>query len=211
MKLSIHATVAVTVGVCLPALAAAQQQPPPQQPQGYPQQQPQGYPQQGYPQQGYPQQGYPPPPGYGGYPPPQQQPPPPDPARTWRSGDPVPPGYVVTTRANLGLIIAGAALVGIPWIVSSVFGLIIGQESDSDAFRLCVPVAGPWLMIPETGGSAEELLDSMLVFDGLIQAAGAVLLFIGALNPRERIVRSYAEPSIRPYFGLGAGGLVATF
>jgi hypothetical protein len=51
----------------------------------------------------------------------------------------------------------------------------------------------------------------MLIFDGLLQAAGAVLLIIGILNPRERIVRSYAEPTIRPHFGLGTAGLTATF
>ena len=182
-----------------------QQQQYPQQQQQYPQQQ-QQYPQQ---QQQYPQQpqqypqGYQQAPGQPGYAPqpgyaqqdlrPRRLP--------YQAGMVVPPGYQLRSRVRLGLVISGAAMFGVPYIITA------STLSGTSVQRvLAVPVLGPFLAIPDAGDTARPFL----VIDGLLQAAGLTMLIIG-LTARQQYLQLYAsgdrQLTLQPMASRSGGGL----
>ncbi len=205
-----------------------QQQPPQQQqyappPQGYqPPPQPYGAPPQGYqpPPQGYgpPPQGYAPPPqGYGPPPQPYGVPPqgyaPQQPYAPGSLGGP-PPGYHYERRPNLGLVIAGASQAGAMWLFTTVIGLTVGAERNPEAYRLAVPVAGPFLFINRTrNDDFEDLVDGFLVFDGVVQLGGAVLVLVGLVAGKRVIVPDAppTTPTVTPVVGAGTFGMRLAF
>ena len=194
-------------GACVQAQAQVQVQvqgdvaPPPPgygqpQPQPYPQQQPQAYPQQ--------QQPYQQPQPYYAQPQPQPQP------RT-------------ETRPIVGLIVAGAVVLGAGWITNIIVSAFAGAGSSWDSwepFRYTglVPALGPWIqlaLIPS--GSGRDGWDQYLVTDGVIQLAGLTMLILGIAIPVEHTV--YAQngggvqlgfvPNLSPH--TAGGSLVGTF
>lgn len=137
---------------------------------------------------------------------------------------------VEVERPHIALIVPGAVLWGVGWILNFIVGLPAGDdpfssdpsENDWDAFRFCslIPLAGPWIqfaVMPPEGSAEDNYWPLWLVFDGLLQALGATLLFIGIATPQR--VLTYAEsdspesfqisfsPSVGPeHAGVGLSG-----
>jgi hypothetical protein len=168
----------------------------------------------------YPPPAYPPP----AYPPPTYAPPPPvyvppgpsvyhpvGPKRmAYEDGQAVPPGYRVEQRVRQGPVIAGALLLGIPYVIGLTAASIANYEGQSK--WLAVPVAGPWIMMyerrrPDCTSSTSSTcdvdagLDGFLRFylavDGILQATGIGLLSFG-LAGRKLIIRDDVAFVVRP-------------
>jgi hypothetical protein len=172
---------------------------------------------------------YAPPPGYQLVPV-QQQPPPPQqqrpPELAYTEGQAVPPGYRIVERSRKGLIIAGLVTTGVAWSFS-VTAAVSADYEDNSGFLL-LPVLGPWLMLA-TGGaddppcsndgdvefcSSNAGLRGVLVLDGLVQTAGAVMFVLGVANPVKRLVREDVSLHVVPMkVGRDGSGLgvVGTF
>jgi hypothetical protein len=171
----------------------------PQPQQQYPQQQP--YPQQQYPQQ---QQQYPP----------QQQP---------YYAQPQPQPQPRTETGHLtGLIVAGAVVLGVSWILNIIVSAFAGAGpswDDWEAFRYTglVPAVGPWIQLALIPSGGRSEWDQYLVTDGVIQLAGLTMLILGIAIPVERTV--YAQNGGGVQFGFvpnlspnsAGGSLVGTF
>lgn len=140
-------------------------------------------------------------------------------------GDPIPPGYRLREQNRRGLIIAGSIVTGIPWIISVTAAT--GADFENKSGYLLVPGIGPWLMLLAGGASDRSCDDTsgytlcetsraglraVLVFDGLVQSAGAAMFASGFLFPRQRLVRQDLTVSIAPTtlapgaYGVGAVG-----
>ena len=173
-----------------PATVAPGAAPPP--PPGY------GYP----PPPGY---GYPPPPGYGTYPPPRLMLRAPESAPY--EGGPVPAGYHVEERYRRGLIIGGSITMGVPWMLSVLAASAADFKNQSG--WLVVPALGPWITMLardkdricstdyQTGAQSycyDEVnsgVRTVLILDGLVQGAGAIMLIYGLAAPKKVIVRDF--------------------
>jgi hypothetical protein len=163
------------------------------------------------PPPGYPYQYPPPPPGYGYYPPP---PPgyaypaygyarrPPD--TVAYQGGPIPAGYHLEERPKKGLIISGALLTGVPWAIG-LAGVSSANFPNSSGW-LVVPALGPWLTLAARHDSTcnyndgsdvcfddglNALARTALVFDGLVQTAGAVLFIFGVSSKSQVLARDF--------------------
>jgi hypothetical protein len=224
---SLVGAVALTIAQLLPATPAAAQgaapapTAPPQAQPSYPPPPPQGYPP---PQQGYPppQQGYPPP--QQGYPPPQQGYPPPQQGYYAQPGYP-PPVYRAPrpARRPKGMLIAGPIVLGVTYIVTAYFGVILTSISDVDSGnsigdandkaageRLLIPIIGPWLAMPVCDG-----YESLCVLAGIGQATGVTLTILGitryAASSPDRVaadrnrLRFALVPSAGGWFGTVGG------
>jgi len=152
-----------------------------------------------------------PPPAYPAPPPPVAVPYPVGPKRmAYQDGQPVPAGYRVEERVRQGPVIAGALLLGIPYVI----GLTIASFADykNQSGWLAVPAAGPWLMLslhksPDCGGTGQSntdcsnVLDFALRFyltiDGVLQATGTGLLLFG-LSGRKLLIRDDVAFTVRP-------------
>lgn len=188
-------TLAIIVVACLgslPSAASAQQQ-------GY------GQPQQGYgqpqPYYGQPQQPYAQPQPYAQQPQPQPR---------------------TVTRPQIGLIVSGAVMLGVSWlihgaVVSPFAGWSIdrGYQAGWESFRGLglIPVAGPWIQLAtKPTGFSEDGWAPYLVLDGLLQTAGLVMLVLGATIQTEHTVYAALEESgfaILPTAGEDGAGLAA--
>jgi hypothetical protein len=138
--------------------------------------------------------------------------------KDYEEGEPIPPGYHADTRIRSGLVVGGAVTFGVMYLFSVLAGSIIndaadasyGNKSDRGDF-LFIPVVGPFLQMTKTSSSSGN---TMLVIDGVAQAAGATMLIVGITSPRTVLVRNdLAEVRVTPMtVGTGNGvGLVGTF
>lgn len=176
---------------------AAQPAAPAQPPPGYPYQYPP-------PPPGY---AYPPPPGYAypayGY---QRRPPDTVPYH----GGPIPPGYHLEERPRKGLIISGALVTGIPWAIG--LAGVSSANFPNHSGWLVVPALGPWLTLAtrsekhcsydygSNGSGGDVCFDNdlnglartALVFDGLVQTAGAVLFIVGISSKNSVLARDFS-------------------
>jgi hypothetical protein len=168
-----------------------------------------GYAQPVYPPPTYYAPGYPPP-GYSLYPPRVAKPVPMNP-------DDPPPGYHTESRARSGLVVGGAVMFGISYVLSAL-GAVSGQASGSTEYApLFIPVVGPFVALGSTHAlvatndglqQAGRALGAIgLVFDGVIQVAGVSLIVVGFAVPRSVVVRD--PPPGVPEVGLGPGGATA--
>lgn len=170
----------------------------------------------------------PPPPVYGapqpyGAPPPSSYPPPPPPEGPrylpFESGQPVPPGYYVQESVRKGPVIAGAIVLGIPYVIG--LSVASGNNFEGSTGWLVIPAIGPWIALGTrendcTDGSFDCTTDSaertLLTLDGLMQTTGAVLLIWGLSSSSKRLVRNdIVELTVTPTlvgsgYGLGAVG-----
>jgi hypothetical protein len=138
------------------------------------------------------------------------KPPPPDPGCGGAPYDcrtPKPIAYQVEEprslgRPRYGLIIAGAAILGGSYLASTSVAL------RSEEWRLAIPLAGPFFEAHHVG-SSDGLLVAGLIFDGLVQTTGAVLIIVGAASRHK--VRRYdrASVSFAPSAGVHGAGLAA--
>jgi hypothetical protein len=129
----------------------------------------------------------------------------------YEEGDEIPAGYRVRKQPRRGLVIAGAILTGTAWTFSLTGA--VGSNFEEKSGFLVVPVLGPWLMLAAGGArdrecaSADEYdycngdksgLRAMMVLDGLVQTAGAVMLVAGVALPRKRLVRTDVTIGLAP-------------
>ncbi len=201
-----------------PPGAAGQPPAPPAAPGQPPSPYPYGYPQQGYPPYGYP-------PGYAPYPYPYPYAQPRPPAtKPYVDGQPVPQGYHLEEHSKRGLVIAGTIVFAIPYTI----GLsVVGGEGFPNATGfLVLPAAGPWITLAarhntcpnDTTNSGyyyncsdDDSARSLLIFDGLAQTTGAVLLIAGIASTTKQLVRDDAllvvPTRVGSGYGLTAAGL----
>jgi len=129
-------------------------------------------------------------------------------------------------RGDLGLVIGGAVTLGAGWIFGILFGALGGYHDTAcligpctprsswdpawDNFRATslVPIIGPWIQLAVKPPSDGDIWPEWLVIDGIIQGAGAVLLFVGI----GLFVSGESEPppvAVVPMVGPGLVGLTA--
>ena len=105
----------------------------------------------------------------------------------YRGGD-IPKNAHIETKANLGLVGAGASIGGGVYFISLVYALsTCGAQMDCRAGSgwLYVPIVGPFITAaqsPTSGGAA------LAAFDGSVQVLGAVLAVAGVVAPRKFVV-----------------------
>ncbi len=151
----------------------------------------------------------PPPPGYGyappppayGYPPYGYQRRPMD-SMVYQGG-PVPAGFHLEERPRKGLIISGALLTGIPWALGA--SIVSGSNFPNSSGWLVVPVLGPWITLAARHDSycsynsgttciddgENSAVRTLLVLDGLMQTAGAVMFIVGVSSPVKYVSRDF--------------------
>jgi hypothetical protein len=154
------------------AVPAPTQSPPPNYPQ-YP---------AGAPYQQYPG----PPPTYG----PQAPVAWPRYIKDWDEGQPVPYGYHPETRARKGLVIPGAVVFGVAYLLSTLVASADNSSYDGgDRYNaLWIPVVGPFIQLGRSNNPSGN--NDSLVFDGLAQTAGLTMLVLGLAYPRRILVRN---------------------
>ena len=204
-----------------PASAAPAPPAPAPTPPGAPAQPPPGYPYQ-YPPPppGYAYQ-YPPPPNYA-YPPYGYQRRPP--ATVPYQGGAIPTGYHLEERPKKGLIISGALLTGIPWAIG--LAGVSSANFPNHSGWLVLPVLGPWLTLATRHDRScgyndgydvcfdddlNGLARTALVFDGLVQTAGAVLFIVGVSSKNQVLARDFTghlHLTPAPMGRQGAGALI---
>jgi hypothetical protein len=142
--------------------------------------------------------------------------------KDYEEGEPIPPGYHADTRIRTGLVVGGAVTFGVMYLFSVLAGAVINDVADQPDYYgsstknergdfLFVPVLGPFLQMTKTKSSSGN---TMLVIDGVAQAAGATMLIVGITSPKTVLVRNdLAEVRVTPMqVGTGNGvGLVGTF
>lgn len=215
----------------VPAAALAQNSEPPVQdpnipspmapqtydaPPGYGEPQPQPQPQP-YGQQPQQQQTYPAPTASQPvYVPPQQQQYAPTRGRLvrerYREGDPVPPGARVFSRRKTGLIISGAVLFGVTYLLSGALVVAIDRDLDFGGgvdYTPLVPVFGPLISSSRDNGSYEGLT-GLAILSMMGQAAGLTMFAFGLVK-RQYIEYYFASRGgrrfgVRPEFAMTRGG-----
>jgi hypothetical protein len=128
-------------------------------------------------------------------------------------GRPIPPGYHHETRPRRGLVIAGPIVFGVPYVLSMSVAASSRYEPDR---WLYAPVVGPFIDLAQRGDdctrstvvtgpgttstfetcSEDSSTRFFLMFDGLMQTAGATMLILGLALPQHVLVRDDA-----PYTG----------
>ncbi|HEY2746154.1 MAG TPA: hypothetical protein VGL86_16070 [Polyangia bacterium] len=112
-------------------------------------------------------------------------------------------------QPNYGLMVAGLVILGASWSINAASAYL------ADEWKLAVPVVGPFLETQNinTGGGNDDnrFLVGLLVFDGLIETAGAVMLVAGALTHHKVRVydRQNVSVSVVPTAGPASAGLAA--
>jgi hypothetical protein len=136
-----------------------------------------------------------------------------------RNEEKVPPGYRVEERARRGPLIAGAIVGGLG------YGLGVlaagGDDFENQKGWLLLPVVGPWITLGARDDSCPKdasgecctepgcpgsFAGPALVFDGLMQGAGALLIVIAFAAPQRWAVRE-TESSVVVVPQLGSGRL----
>jgi hypothetical protein len=136
-------------------------------------------------------------------------------------GDPVPPGYHVETGPRRRMIIGGSIVLGVGHSCA-----VAAAGSGDFGWKLTLPVLGPWITLATqdykctTNSSNSSIVfpgcgrPIFLVFDGVIQATGALLLVVGLSARTARLVPdNTAQVTISPVrlgrsgYGLGMAGV----
>jgi hypothetical protein len=110
-------------------------------------------------------------------------------------------------RPNYGLMVAGLVILGSSWSINAASAYL------ADEWKLAVPLVGPFMETQNintgAGNEANRMLVGLLVFDGLIECAGAIMLVAGAITHHR--VRVYDQPrvSVVPTAGPSGAGLAA--
>ncbi|MCA9583129.1 MAG: hypothetical protein KC416_15125 [Myxococcales bacterium] len=82
------------------------------------------------------------------------------------------------TRLRWGLLIGGALMVAVPYIITVLVASGLSDVGTDVPGQLYVPVVGPFLSL---GDTEESITATALVIDGVIQSVGVVLLIIGLI------------------------------
>jgi hypothetical protein len=149
----------------------------------------------------------------------------------YKQGLPVPAGYRVVDRGATGLTIGGGLTFAAAYVAA--LGLAASQGFDNGTAYTAIPVAGPWaaiggrsfsckvaVSISVTSAEVQKSLNKcvgqafdevttvvFLTADGLIQATGAVLFFVGLGSGYQELVRADLPKTAIYAFPEGGGGL----
>ena len=114
----------------------------------------------------------------------------------------------IFTRRKTGLIIAGAIMFAVPYLMTVSVWAAAADVGDDLPATLLVPAIGPFLTIPDAGSSAGR---TVLAWDGALQTAGLTLFVVG-LAAKTRYVEYWADAAraggfaVTPRFGTQGGG-----
>jgi len=121
---------------------------------------------------------------------------------------PMQPAFHEELQPNYGLVIAGSIILGASWSINA------GVAYLANEWKLAVPVVGPFMETANINTGPGNELNRMavagLVFDGLIETAGAAMIIAGAVTHHR--VRVYDPPprvSVVPTVVPAGGGLAA--
>ena len=110
-------------------------------------------------------------------------------------------------QPNYGLMVAGLVIFGASWSINAASAYV------ADEWKLAVPVVGPFMETQNVntgpGYEANRMLVGLLVFDGLIETAGAVMLIAGAITHHKVRIYDRARVAVVPTAGPAGGGLAA--
>ena len=149
----------------------------------------------------------------------------------YRMGRAILAGYQLEETRPTAPLVYGAVAVALPYVTG--LGIGAAESFDNGSGWLALPVLGPWAalgarsdpcagivdeqqpMAPVDDSKvgrcvAEPLVRGLLVLDGVLQAAGGVLLIVGASTKERRLVRAdvarvVATPRLVGKRGLGVG------
>jgi hypothetical protein len=117
---------------------------------------------------------------------------------------------------NVGLITSGAVMFGATYTASLAVAASSGRSADD---HLYIPLAGPWIDLADRGAcrggncNREAGYKALLVADGLLQGAGALMFISGFVFPTTKTVTRTAavKPGVHfaPSAGLGSVGMQA--
>ena len=144
-------------------------------------------------------------------------------------GGPVPQGFHVEERPRKGLVIAGSIVLGVPWVLGVTFAGGASPSFQNQTGWLVIPALGPWLTLAtrsksnncNTSSSSlndycndsdDSAIRTLLVFDGLTQAAGTIMLIVGLASPKKVVTRDFIGSlhwAPAPVGKTGYGGFVS--
>jgi len=111
--------------------------------------------------------------------------------KDWREGDPIPPGYHPAQRTRTGMVVGGAVMFGVPYLISALVGA--GTADNGCCGAMFIPVVGPFVQMTQwhtSDASAVDTGDIFLVLDGALQAAGVAMFVYGLAVPKTVLVRN---------------------
>jgi hypothetical protein len=154
----------------------------------------------------------------------------------YKKGLPVPTGYRVVHRSASGLTIGGGVTFGAAY--AAALGLAATQNFENGTAYTAIPVIGPWAAIGGrtfkcttsipvsqnttakqvttainkcVGTAFDEVVTVVfLTADGLVQATGAVLFFVGLASGYEELVRKDLPKTAIDVYPEGGGGLTVS-
>jgi hypothetical protein len=109
----------------------------------------------------------------------------------WNGGEPIAPGYHLTTRVDTGYVVAGAVTFGALYLSTAA---LAGALDNSWFYNGCcgslfIPVVGPFVQMGEcTGGGCKA--NVLFAIDGITQAAGLAMLVYGLAAQKTVLVRN---------------------
>jgi len=136
----------------------------------------------------------------------------------------VPAGYHVEERARKGMVIAGSVVLGVPWVLGVT--IASGYDFSNQSGWLIVPALGPWITIasrktdticsyagsPTANCPEDNSVRTLLILDGLTQAAGTIMLVYGLASSKKVITRDFVGSlhfTPAPMGKLGYGGVLS--
>jgi hypothetical protein len=136
--------------------------------------------------------------------------------KDWEEGQPVPYGYHPEARAKKGLVITGAVLFGVLYLLSTLVAAANDDSYNENRYSaLWIPVVGPFIQLGSSTNASGD--DQIFVLDGLAQTAGVTMLVLGLAFPRHILVRndlatmSFVPAPMRVGHDGGGLGLVGRF
>ena len=125
----------------------------------------------------------------------------------WEEGEAIPPGYHLSTRVRKGPVIAGAIVLGVLYLFSTLAAAESADEntgSRNPEAALFVPVLGPFVQMASTTSATGIWA---LAVDGLAQGAGLAMLIYGFASPKPVLVRNDLGLRVTPrIMAMGQGG-----
>jgi hypothetical protein len=109
-------------------------------------------------------------------------------------------------QPRYGLMTAGIIVLGASWSINAATAYLANE------WKLAVPVVGPFLEtqnISTSSNDANRMVVGLLVFDGLIETAGAAMFLAGAFTKHKVRVRDRMRVSFVPTAGRAAAGVAA--
>ena len=119
------------------------------------------------------------------------------------------------SRPTMGLIIPGAIMFGVSYVITAALAGLVAEVSpeDNDGLVNLIPVAGPWVCLATCDfSSGEKVWRTPLIIDGVLQTAGVTMFILGFVLRRDvrRPRASTLEgPSwaFAPWIGSGIAGI----